>query len=90
MGSGMQCSVPITQSDMADMLGLSLVHTNRSVSALRIAGMITLESFVLTVIDLARLQETANFDPRYLHLPCHEHQPAAVMDTSGPGEDLAA
>ncbi len=66
--SGMQCNLPLSQGDLGDTLGLSLVHTNRSLMALRADRLITLESRLLTIVDLARLQETAHFNPRYLQL----------------------
>lgn len=66
--SGMQCSLPLSQGDLGDTLGLSLVHTNRSLMALRADQLIRLEARLLTILDLARLQETAHFDPRYLEL----------------------
>jgi len=66
--SGMQCSLPLSQGDLGDTLGLSLVHTNRSLMALRADKLIKLEARLLTIIDLARLQETAHFDPRYLQI----------------------
>ncbi len=66
--SGMQCSLPLSQGDLGDTLGLSLVHTNRSLMALRADGLIRLETRLLTILDLPRLQETAHFSPRYLQL----------------------
>jgi len=65
--TGMQCNLPLSQSDLADTLGLSLVHTNRSLQALRADGLIRLESRLLTIIDFDRLQEKAHFNPKYLH-----------------------
>jgi len=64
--SGMQCRLPMNQGDLADMLGLSLVHINRSVMALRTEGLIRLNSHLLTIVDSKRLQEAANFNPKYL------------------------
>ena len=61
------CEVPYTQTDMADTLGLSLVHVNRSVRRLKQEGLITLENRRLTIHDPRRLPAAANFDPDYLH-----------------------
>lgn len=88
--SGLQCSLPLTQSDMADMLGLSLVHTNRSMAILRAAGMITLKSYHLTIVDFDRLRKTANFNSAYLHLPHANLQFAAATEAPPPDEGLAA
>jgi CRP-like cAMP-binding protein len=59
---------PPTQEELADTLGISTVHVNRVVQTLREAGLITLRGKKLTVLDIARLQEFAEFNPNYLHL----------------------
>ncbi len=66
--SGLQCGLPLSQGDLGDTLGLSLVHTNRSLMALRADRLIKLEARLLTILDLSRLQETAHFNPKYLQL----------------------
>lgn len=66
--SGLQCSFPMNQNDLADLLGLSVVQTNRSMMALRADGMIRLQAQVFTIFDVERLQELAHFDPRYLQV----------------------
>jgi hypothetical protein len=52
---------------MADTLGLSLVHVNRSVRRLKQEGLTTLENRRLTIHDARRLPAAASFDPDYLH-----------------------
>ena len=59
---------PITQTDVADMIGLSLVHTNRTIQELRSSGLIKWERKVLTIVDQQRLRDFAEFDPTYLNL----------------------
>lgn len=59
-------ALPITQLDMADTLGLSNVHMNRSLQSLRRQGLIELRSQCLKVLDLPRLQALAEFSPAYL------------------------
>ena len=59
---------PLRQSDIADMIGLSLVHTNRTIQELRTSGLITWERKVMTIVDQQRLREFAEFDPTYLNL----------------------
>jgi hypothetical protein len=58
---------PITQEKIADALGLSPVHVNRSLQELRSAGLITLRARTLTIDDWDGLQEAGEFDPTYLH-----------------------
>lgn len=61
--------VPFTQVELADMLGLSTVHINRIVQALRRLGLIRLSSGTLTILDLPALEALAGFDPVYLSAP---------------------
>ena len=59
---------PVTQIDLADMTGMSVVHMNRTVQELRSLGLITWQHKVLTILDIERLQDFADFDPLYLNL----------------------
>jgi CRP-like cAMP-binding protein len=60
--------LPLTQEDLADTLGLSIVHLNRSLQKLRREGRIRLEAQRLTVCDWPSLKQLAGFNPNYLHL----------------------
>jgi CRP-like cAMP-binding protein len=60
--------LPITQEELADALGLSPVHVNRTLQDLRRAGLIVTTKGWITVPDLAALAEAGEFDPLYLHL----------------------
>ncbi len=60
--------LPLTQQELGDAMGLSVVHTNRSLQTLREEGLIVLTEGTLTIRDVARLNEYAGFDPNYLHL----------------------
>lgn len=62
------CEFPVTQADLADATGLSVVHANRTLQELRSGGLIALRDKALTVPDLSALQDAAGFDPNYLHL----------------------
>lgn len=59
---------PITQVQMADVLGLTAVHVNRMVRSLRAASLVRLSGSRVSVIDWPGLVEAADFDPAYLHL----------------------
>jgi CRP-like cAMP-binding protein len=65
---GLTCPFPPTQTDLADAMGLSLVHTNKTCAQIRQHGLATLANRTLTIHDWDRLQKVAEFDPRYLHL----------------------
>lgn len=58
----------LTQAELGDACGLSTVHINRSLQALRKDGLIVLENHHLTVPDIDALVKVAGFDPAYLHL----------------------
>jgi CRP-like cAMP-binding protein len=60
-------SLPVTQEELADALGLTPVHVNRVLQRLRAGGLITLQDRVLTLEDPAALRKAAGFDPGYLH-----------------------
>lgn len=65
---GNSCDFPVTQAELADTLGLSTVHVNRTLQELRAAGLIVLQGRTLTIPDLGALQEASLFNPNYLHL----------------------
>jgi CRP-like cAMP-binding protein len=66
--NGSSFQFPLTQLEMADVLGLSLVHLNKTLQTLRKEGTFTWENRTITIVDWERLQEIAEFDPTYLSL----------------------
>lgn len=69
------CDFPLTQSVLADALGLSVVHVNRVIQKLRREGFIAWRGGRLTVTDWEGLQLIADFDPAYLHAHRGPHRP---------------
>ena len=67
MAGPSDCPFPLNQSDLADTLGLSAVHTNRVLQQLRRQGLISLVRSRLEVHDWAGLAEAGDFDAGYLH-----------------------
>lgn len=59
--------IPLSQIDIADAAGLSVVHTNRIFQELRQLGLLSKQRAV-EVVDKERLQDLAAFDRRYLAL----------------------
>jgi CRP-like cAMP-binding protein len=59
---------PVTQSELADALGLSIVQVNRSLQKLRTDGLIQLKDGVLKALDWNALRIAAEFEASYLHL----------------------
>lgn len=68
LAEGNTIPMPITQPDLADALGQTSVHINRTLKALRTGGLIALRGRRLTIHDLDGLMERGLFDPAYLHL----------------------
>ncbi|WP_424137930.1 Crp/Fnr family transcriptional regulator [Roseomonas chloroacetimidivorans] len=65
---GNRCEFPLTQSELADAMGLSTVHVNRTLQEMRAANLIVLKGKTLVIPDLEALQLAAQFNPNYLHL----------------------
>ena len=65
---GATFELPLTQSDLGDALGLSLVHINRTVRELREAGLLAWRGSHVTIREWDKLAALAQFDPTYLHL----------------------
>ncbi|MFC3643833.1 Crp/Fnr family transcriptional regulator [Aquibium oceanicum] len=59
---------PVTQSEVADLVGLSIVHTNRTIQELRASGYVTWQGNQVIVHDWDGLSRLAEFDPTYLNL----------------------
>jgi CRP-like cAMP-binding protein len=59
--------LPMTQSDLADALGLTSVHVNRVMQALRGDRVLDVKKFTVKLGDAENLMEIGDFDPLYLH-----------------------
>jgi CRP-like cAMP-binding protein len=60
---------PLSQTRLADYLGLSSVHVNRTLQALRREGLIETQARRLRVLDQQKLADIGGFTPTYLELP---------------------
>jgi CRP-like cAMP-binding protein len=57
----------LTQADVADITGLSAVHVNRSLQALRKDGLLIAEDKKIRIADIKSLEAAGMFDSAYLH-----------------------
>ena len=61
--------VPLTQIDLADAAGLSVVHVNRDFQELRKLGILSENGRAIEITNWKRLVDIADFDGRYLNMP---------------------
>lgn len=73
MADGLVCSFDLTQTDLSEATGLSVVHVNRQLQELRRRELITFVNGQLTVHNWAGLVGLAGFDEDYLHLAEAQH-----------------
>ena len=66
--------MPLTQADLGDALGISTVHVNRGLQALRRDGLIASKGRFITVPDWQALRKAGEFEREYLHM----HPPEAA------------
>ena len=59
--------LPLTQEQIADVLGLTPVHVNRTLKRLRDSGLVEMNQERLTILDWNAFKQQAGFDPKYLH-----------------------
>jgi CRP-like cAMP-binding protein len=59
---------PVTQTELAEALGLTPVHVNRVLQEFRAARVLDLHKNKVTIIDLPEVMATAGFDDSYLHI----------------------
>ena len=58
---------PFTQTDLADMCGVSAIHANRAVARIRELGLGEIRRGDLYIADWAALERYAGFEPSYLY-----------------------
>lgn len=69
-GNGYQ--FPLTQRELSECLGLTVVHANRTLQELRRRGLVQLENRRVNILDRRGLEGVAEFDPAYLYLDRRE------------------
>jgi hypothetical protein len=81
VGLGEQCNyeLPMTQEQIADTVGLTPVHVNRTLKMLDAEGLTKRSKRSVIIQDWKRLAARGDFNPVYLHLPEEPLQPGAAM-----------
>lgn len=73
LAAGDTCALPLTQEELGQALGLSLVSVNRALQKLRRDGLVEFRNSRLEVRDWTRLSALAGFDESYLHCAKQSH-----------------
>ena len=64
--------LPLTQVELAECLGMTSVHINRTLKQLREQGAVDFRRGYVKLTDLGLLRHIAEFDPAYLYLGLRE------------------
>jgi CRP-like cAMP-binding protein len=67
-GTNGNFAFPLTQEQLADAVGLTAVHVNRTLMRLEDEGHIRRSRRVIEIDDWQKLAKVADFEPRYLHI----------------------
>jgi CRP-like cAMP-binding protein len=87
LSSNYSIELPLTQTDIADALGLSTVHVNRTLQEIRRAGLIEFCQGKLVAIDWPGLREAGDFEQGYLHTQRTEDRGQRTEDRGQRTED---
>lgn len=77
LAAGASSPLPLTQEILADALGLSIVHINRTLQQLRRDGLLDIRGSSLRLLDAERLMSISEYQP-----PCTRASIAARRDLS--------
>ncbi len=75
----LQFDMPLTQSQLADHLGITAIHVNRTLRTLRESGIATARDGKVSIHDLGRLRQIA-----YPLLDLHDRKQSAVVQEKKP------
>lgn len=64
---GQTFNLPLSQAELADVLGVSTVHLNKTLQTLRQRDVLTWFNQKVTILDWEGLKSTAEFEPTYLN-----------------------
>lgn len=72
IASGWSCSFPLSQSQIGQVVGLSLPTVHRATQSLRKDNCADIRGGTLRILNWQRLSHQAGFDPAYLHADLSE------------------
>jgi CRP-like cAMP-binding protein len=71
--------LPLTQAEVAECVGLTDVHVNRTLMQLRARKLLEFKGARLAILDLEGLAEIAEFDAGYLYVREEQASPASTF-----------
>ena len=83
LGQTVHYELPLTQEQLADAVGLTSVHVNRTLMRLEEAGHIRRNKRAIQIDDWKKLAKVADFEPRYLHLARVDMPPGVPAGMAG-------
>lgn len=87
---GNSYGLPLTQEHIADALGLTAVHVNRTLQSLRSMELVTVQTRRVTVHDWPGLIALCGFKADYLRLETIDEKYATEMPATGARSELSA
>ena len=81
---------PLTQADLADCLGMTAIHINRTLRELREMGMLVFKGGSVTIFHRNRVAAFAEFNPAYLKRPSWPPRGAGGALVGGSSNRLTA
>ncbi|RYF13314.1 MAG: Crp/Fnr family transcriptional regulator [Oxalobacteraceae bacterium] len=83
LAEGGKFTLPLTQAELADATGISIVHANRCVQSLRSKKLIVFSGKTLSIVDIDGLRDLAEFNSLYLHLDGGKDDNISTREASG-------
>jgi CRP-like cAMP-binding protein len=90
IGSKTAFALDATQEQLADALGLTAVHVNRTLQRLRAESVVSTRGHAIIVLDWDRLVQIAEFDPSYLLIGRHKRAEGQTGPPAIPFHETAA
>lgn len=87
--AGKTFEMPVTQEVLADVLGLSIVHVNRTLRRLRQERLIEMDGGRIVIPDVAALEKTADFEKHFLHAGPPPRRVERQLETLESGASVA-
>jgi CRP-like cAMP-binding protein len=84
VAQGISFPFPITQNQLADMLGLTAVHVNRTLKGLREDRIVDIVHRTVRITNWSRLTQIGEFDPTYLRLRTPDKACGDAVSTASP------